>query len=201
MKYVTSTFLRGLFTLLPLLLSIYVFFWFLNWVEGFSKRALLVFWPEFLYVPGMGFLIVFVLIFGFGVLVDRPLTKGLFNLVEVFIQEIPVVKTVYSAIKDFAEYLKPGSGKRPNQVVVVKFPDSAVEMIGLVTRDSLRDLPEALSKDDRVAVYFPMSYQFGGYTVFVPRAWLAPTNLGVEAALRSIITAWMPGQDKKLEPL
>jgi hypothetical protein len=46
-----------------------------------------------------------------------------------------------------------------------------------------------------------MSYQFGGATLFIPREWVHPTNLTVEAAMRSIITAWLPGEDKKLEQL
>ena len=75
------------------------------------------------------------------------------------------------------------------------------EDVLLMTRDNLRDLPEPVTKPGRVAVYFPMSYQFGGATVFVPREWVHPTNLSVEAAMRAIITAWLPGHDKKLEGL
>lgn len=201
MKHITSTFLKGLFTLLPLLLSVYVFLWFLTKVEGLASSAILVFWPEFLYIPGMGIVVVFILIYAFGTVVDRPLTRWAFNLIEGLLRELPVVKTVYVAIKDFTEYLKPGKDRKANQVVLVRFPDREIEMVGLLTRESLRDLPEAVSKDGKVAVYFPMSYQFGGCTLFIPRAWVHPTNLSVEAAMRSIITAWLPGQDKKLEKI
>ena len=72
-------------------------------------------------------------------------------------------------------------------------------MIGLMTRESLQGLPQPVTKGERVAVYFPYSYQLGGFTLFLPRAWVHPTDLSVEAAMRSIITAWLPGQDKKLE--
>jgi uncharacterized membrane protein len=199
MKSITSTFLKGLFTLLPLLLSIYVFVWFLSFVERYARATLLVFWPDFLYVPGLGVLAAVVLIYACGTVVDRPLARWIFNVIEHLFSEVPVVKTVYLAIKDFTEYLKPGRDKRLNQVVLVRFPGAPVEMIGLLTRENLRDLPDPVTKEDRVAVYFPMSYQFGGCTVFIPRAWVTPTNLSVEAAMRSIITAWLPGQDKKLE--
>lgn len=199
MKHITTTFLKGLFTLLPALLSLYVIVWFLNWVEGFSRDGLLVFWPEFLYIPGMGVVIVGLLIYAVGTVVDRPFARWFFSLVESLISELPVVKTVYLAIRDFTEFLKPGRERRGNQVVLVKFPGGQIEMIGLLTRESLRDMPEPVTKEGKVAVYFPMSYQFGGCTVFIPREWVNPTNLSVEAAMRSIITAWLPGQDKKLE--
>ena len=199
MKHITTTFFKGLFTLLPLLLSIYVFIWFLSNVERLSRSALLVFWPEFLYIPGMGVAIVFVVIYAFGTVVDRPLARWLLGLIEALFVELPVIKTVYVAIKDFTEYLTPNKNKKANQVVLVKFPGNDIEMIGLLTRENLKDMPEGVTKDGKVAVYFPMSYQFGGCTLFIPRAWITPTNLSVEQAMRSIITAWIPGKDKQLE--
>lgn len=198
-KKITSTFLKGLFTILPLLFSIYVFLWFLKWIEGFASGLISVFWPESLYIPGMGVVIVVLLIYVVGTVVDQPMARWTLNLLEAFFREVPIIKTVYVAIKDFTEYLKPNRSKRSNQVVLVKFAQSDIEMIGLMTRESLHDMPEQVSKTDRVAVYFPMSYQFGGCTLFIPRSWVHPTNLSVEAAMRSIITAWLPGEDKKLE--
>jgi len=200
MKRITTTFLKGLFTLLPLLLSIYVFLWFLNWVEGFSRSAISIVWPENWYIPGMGTVMVVVLIYLWGTVVDQPFARWLFRVVEALFKEVPIIKTVYVAIKDFTEYLQPGQ-KKVNQVVLVKFAGTDIEMIGLMTRESLYGLPEPVTKPDRVAVYFPYSYQLGGFTLFVPRAWVHATNLPVEAAMRSIITAWLPGQDKKLEGL
>jgi len=193
-KHITTTFLRGLFTLLPLLLSIYVIMWFLTWVESGSRAFVLNFMPEFLYVHGMGTAIVFVLIYLFGAVTDRPYTKWMFSIVESIVREMPIVKTVYQALKDFTEFLKPKSDrKNANQVVLIRPEGTQVEIMGLMTRESLEGLPEPVSKAGRVAVYIPMSYQFGGYTMFVPRAWVHPTNMSVEDAVRSIITAWLPG--------
>lgn len=198
MKNITATFFKGLFTILPLMLSIYVFFWFVTGVENFSREAITIVWPENWYIPGMGVAVCFVIIYSIGTVVDQPLARWIFSLVESLFKELPLIKTVYVALKDFTAYLQPGKQKN-NQVVLVKWPGSQVEMIGLMTRDSLRDLPAAVTKEGKVAVYFPMSYQFGGCTLFIPREWVSPTNLSVEAAMRSIITAWLPGEDKKLE--
>lgn len=201
MKNITSTFLRGLFTLLPLLLSVYLILWFFHWVEGVARSGISLFWPDSLYIPGMGVAVVVVLIYFAGTVVDRPIARWVFRGVEGLFREIPLIKTVYQAIKDFTEYLKPSRNRKHNQVVLVKFAGTSIEMIGLMTRESLHDLPPQVTKQDRVAVYFPMSYQFGGCTLFIPREWVHPTDLTVEAAMRSIITAWLPGQDKKLEGL
>ncbi len=200
MKQIVTTFFKGLFTLLPIMLSVYILVWFLSWIENFTSTALLTFWPEFLYVPGMGVLVACVLIYAVGTVVDRPLARGMLSFVEKLFSELPVVKTVYLTIKDFTDFLKP-KRERKDQVVLVKLPGQQIEMMGLMTRTSLVDLPDAVTKPDKVAVYFPMSYQLGGVTLFIPRAWVTPTNLSVEAAMRSIITAWLPGHDKNLEAL
>src|SRR6185295_18790643 len=98
MKRFTTTFLKGLFTLLPLLLSVYVFLWFLTWVEKFSSSLLLVFWPEFLYLPGMGIFLAILLIYLVGTVVDRPFARWFFRITESLFSEMPVIKTVYLAI-------------------------------------------------------------------------------------------------------
>ena len=64
-------------------------------------------------------------------------------------------------------------------------------MIGLLMREDVSDLKLAGDNVERVAVYFPMSYQIGGFTVFVPRSWIRELDIPVETALRETLTAWM----------
>ena len=75
----------------------------------------------------------------------------------------------------------------PNQVVVVEL--NGLKLLGLVTRQSLADLPPEISEGDRIAVYFPMSYQLGGFTTFVPRTAVRPVAMPMEDAMRFILTA------------
>lgn len=199
MKNVTKTFLKGLFTLLPLVLSVYVVFWLLKWVESFAMSTLLAFWPEFLYVPGMGILFVFLIVYIFGTVVDRPFTKWVVGRLEDALGSIPLLKSVYVSIKDFTGFLSPGGKDQADRVVAVRFPGGEAEIIGLVTRDTLVGLAEGITKEDRIAVYFPMSYQIGGYTVFIPRTWVTPVKMGVEESMRNVLTAWLPGAAEKLE--
>ena len=53
------------------------------------------------------------------------------------------------------------------------------------------DQDGALGELDQVAVYLPMGYMIGGYTVFVPRSWVTPVDMSVEEAMRSSLIAWM----------
>ena len=198
-RNVTSRFLKGLLALLPLFISIYITLWIFDKAEAITSRMLLVFWPDFLYVPGMGAIVGVLCIYFFGVLIENVAFQKVFTLIEGPFQIVPVVRTVYTAIKDFTQYFTPSDKKKDQQVVIVKMPDSPIEMVGLMTRENLSGMPEGFTKEGRVAVYFPMSYQLGGFTVFIPREWVKPTNMKVEVAIRSALTAWLPGSASKKE--
>ena len=198
-KNVTSRFLKGLLALLPLFISVYVILWIFGVAERMTSKVLLVFWPEFLYIPGMGAIVGVLFIYFFGLLIENSAMQKIFNLIEGPFQIVPVVRTVYTAIKDFTQYFTPSDKKQNQSVVIVKMPDSPIEMVGLMTRDNLQGMPDGFTKEDRVAVYFPMSYQLGGFTVFIPREWVRPTNMKVEVAIRSALTAWLPASAVKKE--
>lgn len=196
-KNVPSRFLKGLFALLPLFISIYIILWIFDAAESVTSRVLLIFWPNFLYVPGMGAIVGMIFIYFFGVMIEHPLTQKVFSIVEGPFRILPVVRTVYNAIKDFTQYFTPSDKKKEQQVVIVRMPDSPIEMVGLMTRENMNGMPEGFTKEDRVAVYFPMSYQLGGFTVFIPREWVKPSNMSVEVAIRSALTAWLPASSRK----
>lgn len=193
MRKLSQYFLRGLLTLLPFGLTVYVFFKFLSLFEQMSAPAIRAVVGEH-YVPGMGFLLGVAVVCLLGFFVSRKLLNPLFMLVEVPFKNVPIVKSIYSAAKNLADYFS-GEGERSAQVVIVKWPGIDVEMIGFLTRPDLNDMPKEFTKDDRVGVYFPMSYQIGGYTAFIPRAWISKTDIPVEVAMRSALTAWMPGRE------
>lgn len=192
MKKIWQYFLRGILTLLPFGLTIYVLFKFLSLSEQLASPAIAWFLGE-LYVPGMGLLFGLALICFLGFLVSKSSFTKMFAFVEVPFKNVPIVKSIYSAIKNLAEYFS-GEGERAAQVVIVKWPGMDIEMIGFLTRPHLNDMPKEFDKQDRVGVYFPMSYQIGGYTVFIPREWVRKTDIPVEVAMRSALTAWMPSR-------
>jgi len=187
-------FFRGLITALPIGLTLYVLYLFLSWSETLAMQIIRPFIGEF-YVPGMGLMLGVVGIVLVGVLVSQPRAARLLSLVELPFTNLPVVKSIYSSLKSFADYFSPNKDKPPQQVVVLRMPGSALEVVGLVTRQSLTGLPAGFLQGDRVAVYLPMGYMIGGYTVFVPREWVTPVNMTVEEAMRSALFAWMAPPD------
>ena len=51
-----------------------------------------------------------------------------------------------------------------------------------------------------VAVYVPMSYMVGGYTIFIPKSLITPINMSVEEAMKNSLLAWLTKTDKNRKP-
>jgi uncharacterized membrane protein len=194
MKRITQYFLRGLITALPLGLTIYLLYLFLTWSEKLAIQLIRPFIGDF-YVPGLGLMFGMASIILLGVLVSQPFVARLLSLVELPFTNIPVVKSIYSSLKSFADYFTPRPGKSSQQVVVLRMPGQPLELVGLVTRQHVKGLPTGFLQDERVAVYLPMGYMIGGYTVFVPREWVQPIEMSVEEAMRASLFAWMAQKD------
>ncbi|MBL0420279.1 DUF502 domain-containing protein [Ramlibacter sp. AW1] len=191
MKRLYRYFFRGLLAVLPLALTVYVLLLFLGWVESIALGLLRPLIGSF-YVPGMGLLFGVAIIVGIGAVLSKSQVREALALIELPFTRLPVVKSIYSALKSFSDYFAPRAKSDTQQVVVVlRMPGHELEVVGLVTRRGFADLPAGFLPGERVAVYLPMGYMIGGYTVFVPSSWVTPINMTVEEAMRSSLIAWM----------
>ncbi len=185
LRWVGRTILTGLFTLLPLGLTVYVLWWLAQAAESLLAGLLRAVAPG-LYVPGMGLVAALALAFLVGLAMRAWLVQRLFALGEAVLYRIPVVKGVYGSIRDFLHFVYTPEQEGLGRVVAFRLPgDPPVRLIGFLTREEV----PGLEGQDLVAVYLPFSYQIGGYTVLVPRACLEPVAMGMEEAMRFTLTA------------
>lgn len=189
MKHLSMYFFRGLITFLPVGLTIYVLYLFITWLEGVAMQMLRPVIGTF-YLPGLGIVLGGVAIVLLGFLVSQPFMSRLLGWIELPFTNLPLVKSIYSSLKSFADYFSPHE-QDAQQVVLLKSPDGELSIVGLVTRRTLADLPLDATTQTHVAVYLPMGYMIGGYTVFAPKSWLQPLDMSVEDAMRYSLVAWM----------
>ena len=200
MKRLSQYFLRGLLALLPLGLTVYVLYALVVWSEALAMQLVRPFIGDF-YIPGLGLLLTAGAIVLTGFLISSQTTARLLSWVELPFTNIPVVKSVYTSLKSFADYFSPHHKEgSTQQVVVLRLPGQDLEVVGLVTRQHMQGLPDGFLPGDRVAVYLPMGYMIGGYTLFVPRDWLTPIEMSVEEAMRSSLIAWMATKPNATKP-
>lgn len=185
--------MRGTITLLPLILTIYPLYYFFVWIDSLTEKLYHFIFPNMEYIHGSGIVIGVVAIFLLGLLMSASLIRRLYQVIEIPLTNIPIVKSLYMAIKELVQYLSPKDEQdKASKVVVVSVPEYDSEIVGFVTADDLANLPENIEKDKRVAVYIPMSYQVGGFTIFIDRSRLKEVDLPIEDAMKNVLTGWMP---------
>ncbi|MGH8441753.1 MAG: DUF502 domain-containing protein [Nevskiaceae bacterium] len=190
MPRLARTFLSGLAVVLPIVITIAVLLWLVTTTETLLSPVAKWVLPEGTYPRGLGFLVAVGLIFAVGVLMEAVYFRRLMEWLEGLLNRIPLVKTVYSAVRDLMSLFSKAGSKKFSKVVMVTFPGTDAKLIGFVTIEDFADLPVAPGAG-RVAVYLPMSYTIGGYTVFLPRDCLTPLDMSLEEAMRFVVTAGM----------
>jgi uncharacterized membrane protein len=106
---------------------------------------------------------------------------------------MPLIKSVYKAIRDFFQYFSPTAKKEFEQVVAVSIGNTGMKVIGFVTQAIAGRLPEGFQEEDSILVYLPLSYMIGGYAVLVPRSAVRPLDMNMEDAMRFTLTAGVTG--------
>lgn len=188
MSTLTQIFLRGLATVLPVALTLYLIYWLAVSSERLLGGLIKLVLPDQAYWPGMGLVVGVLLTFAVGLLVRAWVVGTVLRWGERLLESIPLVKTVYTGLRDIFSFAAGGKQKQGlNRVVRVKLP-GGMYMIGFVTSESPSWRPEG---EDFIAVYVPLSYQIGGHTVLIPPAMLEPLDMKVEDAMRLALTAGM----------
>ena len=183
-----NIFLTGLAIVLPIVITVWIIWWIGVTFEKTLGGIYTVIFPPSLYFPGLGILMGIGLTFVVGLMAKAWLFRSVLDWWDSLLNRIPLVKTVYGAIQDFMSFVSGEANTKFNRVVLVEFDQPSMKLMGFVTREDLSRLPDTVD-DDEVAVYFPMSYQVGGYTLFLPRSRLQPVDMKMEDAMRFVLTA------------
>lgn len=186
MKFLARLFFRGLAAILPLALTGGLVWWAVAAGEQLLHQAVLLFVDEQHYRPGMAFLLSIALVMAVGLLMYSFVVRQVYRRLTSLLERIPVVKSVYGMVVDVVR-LFGSADERPFRKVVLVAHQEGFEQIGFLTREGFDDMPEV--GDGKVAVYLPMSYQLGGFTIVVPRSRVREIDMKVEDALRFCVTA------------
>ena len=135
--------------------------------------------------PGMGILmlITFLAVLGYlGAKFINDTIRGWFNRL---LDRIPLIKTIYKSITDLLGAFV-GQKKAFNQPVLVKISEETdIEVIGFVTDEDLKELGNIQNK---VGVYFPMSYSFAGHLMIVPAKNVKPIDKNAVDVMKYIVS-------------
>lgn len=197
MKKLSTLFLRGLMALLPIAVTVYLVYWLGASAEAVLGQALRYVVGDTYYVPGLGVVVGVLLTLGIGVLLRVWVFRKVFTLGESLLEQIPGIKSLYGSIRDMVQLFDASKQKEFDKTVMVTVGPENMRLMGLVTREDFSDLPRGIGDEHTVAVYFPMSYQLGGFTVMVPKARIAPVDMRIDQAMQFLLTAGVSAESKK----
>jgi uncharacterized membrane protein len=191
--------LNGFIVVAPLLVTVYVVVAALLGLDRLVRAALTPLWfsplqrlSEHLHwegpLPGIGIVVGVAAIYFIGLVARSWFFGILMRLGEGIVERIPLVKSVYSAVRDLLQFLGGTKKEERGRPAILASKDGTVQLLGLVTQEQ----PERLlpGTEGRVAVYLPMSYQIGGFMVLVDRdAVQEIKGVSVEDVLKLSLTA------------
>jgi uncharacterized membrane protein len=126
-----------------------------------------------------------VIIFFMGLLGSSIILRPLFIMVDNAMQHTPIIKTVYSSIKDLLAAFV-GNKKRFNKPVLITInKENNIQQLGFITQE---DLTELNIGKDKIAVYVPLSYSFSGNLLIIPTHHITVVNTSSTEVMKFIVS-------------
>lgn len=164
-------FFQGLIILAPIVITAWAVLSLFNYIDDILPNLLHVLFPDLVKlnpqgepekIPGLGFLVVVLIVLSVGYISSLFFVSKLVDLFDRVLEKTPGIKIIYTTIKDFLEAFA-GNKRKFNKPVLVNVDASDVWRMGFITQTDLSQF----DMKEHVCVYVPHSYAFSGITYFV----------------------------------
>ncbi|GHA99034.1 MULTISPECIES: DUF502 domain-containing protein [Shewanella] len=184
-----QTLIRGLLNLLPMALSLWLFWSLFESLDSLGKLLFSLLGMDTVFT-GAGFILVTALVFIAGLLFSVSPIVWLWSWIERQLMRFPLFKSVYGSIRDIASLMnRDGSKPKSQQTVLVRQANGGFVVGFIMTDKPPQPLLDALPEGDWVPVLFQLSYQMAGVTSLVKREDLIMVDWSFEEAMRFNLTA------------
>ncbi len=181
----------GLLVVLPVAITV----WVVQWIIGTLDQTLLILpvdWhPDRLFgvhIPGLGVLLALGILLLVGAITSNFIGRRLLALNDRILNRIPVVRSIYSGVKQVSDTLFSETGNAFRTAVLVQWPRPGVWTIGFVTGSPGGDVANHLT-GEFLSVYVPTTPNpTGGYFVMLPKSDCIELRMSVDEALRYVIS-------------
>jgi uncharacterized membrane protein len=172
-------FFSGTIFIVPLLATAYFIYISFTWLDDQLNLP----------YPGLGFVIIFSVITLIGYLSTNYIFKTIGRWFDIGMNRIPLVKIIYSTVRDLLGAVV-GDKRKFNKPVLVRINrENDLHQIGFITQADLTDI----GLDEMVVVYIPHSYALSGYHCFVPKENIRPLKISGPAAMKFIVSGGVSG--------
>lgn len=184
--------LAGLLVVVPVAITV----WVLQWIIGTLDQTLLILpqaWhPDRvlgIHIPGLGVLLALAVLLLVGAVASNFVGKKLVILGDAIVSRIPVVRSIYSSVKQVSDTLFSEGGNAFRTAVLVQWPRPDVWTIGFVTGAPGGDVSNYLTGEEYVSVYVPTTPNpTGGYFVMLRKSDCIELRMSVDDALKYVVS-------------
>jgi len=179
-------FLTGLIVLAPTVITGWIVWKIFVTVDGFIGPLQKKF--PLIDIPGIGFVVVIVLIFLVGFLASNLIGRRMIAGGETLFNRLPLVRKIYTASKELSEVLLGGKKAMFKRVVLVRFPHHDSWVVGFEMNEGVPQFDRVLGEDS-VVVFVPTTPNpTSGFMIVVPRRESFPVDISVEDAVKMILS-------------
>ncbi|KKM10802.1 hypothetical protein SY88_12030 [Clostridiales bacterium PH28_bin88] len=187
MAKLRSYLISGILALLPLTITLYVLQFVYNFINGLLAKHLDIPLEKLLgryYFQGLGFIITILLILLLGALATNIVGRKAINAVETLLVRIPLVKPIYSGVKQITDAFSLENRSAFKKVALIEYPRKGIYAIGFITGENTFG-----DKADMISVFLPTTPNpTSGFLLFLPRESVTPLNISVEEGMKLIIS-------------
>ena len=167
---------------MPVGLTIYIFYISFTTIDNFIQSFVTEYLPK--QIPGIGILAVIIIVTLLGYIVQSFIFKPIHRLIDKLFQKTPIVKVLYTSVRDLLSAFVGQDKKFDKPVLVLMNKSESIYKIGFLTSSDL----SKLGVINMVAVYLPHSYNFSGEIFIVPIENIKPLNIPSSDAMKYIVS-------------
>lgn len=185
--------LAGILVTAPISITIYLTWTFLAFVDSRVTKLLPGGWYNMLYggttVPGLGLVLSLLFFIVVGWFATNFLGRLFIRLAEYIVDRVPVIRTIYGAIKQIFETIMATQSQAFREVVMLEYPRRGVWSIGFVTGKSEGEV-QRTTEEETINIFVPTTPNpTSGYLLFVPKKELRYLNMSVEEGVKLVVSA------------
>ncbi|MDR0484855.1 MAG: DUF502 domain-containing protein [Alphaproteobacteria bacterium] len=185
--YLRKWFIAGIITSVPLILTIYILLWI---IEFFDNLVVIRLFPNTVVsqIPGIGIIASAISMVILGFLASNFLGRYLVKLGERLLQKIPIVKSIYSTIKQLFDTVFSTQSKAFREVVLIEFPRKDIWVLAFITSETKGEIQDKTA-EDVVSVYVPTTPNpTSGFLVFIPKKDITFLEMKPDLAMKLILS-------------
>lgn len=182
MKKIFNYFLQGLIYIAPIGITVYIIYLVFKFTDDLLDDSLIKFLK--VDIPGVGIIAIVIILILVGIIGQSIIARPIKLLFNKLLDKAPLLKVIYSAFKDLLSAFVGKEKKFNKPVLVLVNPVTNLEKLGFLTQEDLG----ILSEKEKVAVYFPHSYNFSGELFIVPSNQVKPLDINPAAVMKFIVS-------------